>query len=144
MSQSKVNGLGITGGAGFHMQFANGWLVSVQFGVDNYCEHHHKYNIYDFDREMNTLKTEGIWQSADAEIAVWNNREGRNNDMTSWGCDTVVGHLNPNTIADVLHLVSKFSPDLSTEDAGLKLQELTAGPDCVDSEDCLIPEETDA
>ena len=32
----------ITEGKGFHITFANGYTVSVQFGPDNYCDHYHK------------------------------------------------------------------------------------------------------
>ncbi len=31
----------ITQGKGFHMTFANGWTVSVQWGSGNYCPNHH-------------------------------------------------------------------------------------------------------
>jgi hypothetical protein len=30
----------ITQGKGFHMTFANGWTVSVQWGSGNYCPNH--------------------------------------------------------------------------------------------------------
>ena len=31
---------GISDGKGFHVEFANGWCVSVQFGPGNYCDNY--------------------------------------------------------------------------------------------------------
>lgn len=31
-------GFTITDGKGFHLKFSNGWSISVQFGIHNYCE----------------------------------------------------------------------------------------------------------
>ena len=55
----------ITRGKGFHVKFANGYTVSVQFGPGNYCDH---YNTPIGQEEGERLAGEG---SVTAELAVW-------------------------------------------------------------------------
>lgn len=60
---------GITNGKGFHMCFANGWTVSVQFGPGSYCGNRDGEYI----KPMN-INGESYWPnntSLDAEIAAW-------------------------------------------------------------------------
>ncbi len=65
----------ITGGKGFHMTFANGYTVSVQFGHGNYCT-----NRYGNDGD----------KSANAEVAAWSAyvgervKLGENHDVVGW------------------------------------------------------------
>ena len=65
----------ITGGRGFHMTFANGYTVSVQFGHGNYCE-----NRYGNDGD----------KSANAEVAAWPDyvggwvKLGDNDEVIGW------------------------------------------------------------
>ena len=54
----------ITDGKGFQMRFANGWSISVQFGIGNYCENS---NIDWGFRSNPEVGAEG---SSDAEIAI--------------------------------------------------------------------------
>lgn len=48
---------------GFHMTFANGHTVSVQFGPGHYCEHH--------DAGFGAAEKVDSWSSKDAECAAW-------------------------------------------------------------------------
>jgi hypothetical protein len=65
----------ITGGRGFHMTFANGYTISVQFGEGNYCT-----NRYGNDGD----------KSANAEVAAWSDcggewvKLGENDDVIGW------------------------------------------------------------
>lgn len=54
----------ITGKKGFHIQFENGWTVSVQFGPGNYCDNY-DLRIGEEDEEA------GKRGSSTAECAVW-------------------------------------------------------------------------
>ena len=52
----------ITEGKGFHLTFANGIVLSVQFGRGNYCE----------NRGISSEKERKMYfSSKDAEIAIW-------------------------------------------------------------------------
>lgn len=57
----------ITEGKGFHLTFANGIMLSVQFGRGNYCENRHI--TWDEEKKNKSLS------SKDAEIAIWD-KEG--------------------------------------------------------------------
>lgn len=49
----------ITNGKGFHIKFANGWTVSIQWGGGNYCSNYGK------------SISQPVGPSDDAEIAAW-------------------------------------------------------------------------
>jgi hypothetical protein len=83
--ENRNKGFAIHRGKGFHMKFANGYTVSVQFGVYNYCEHH--------SGPIDTLGKESLrvyWTSQDAEIAAWGpdgnwyRPEGWADDVQGW------------------------------------------------------------
>ena len=57
----------ITASKGFQITFKNGVTVSVQFGVGNYCEHHHD-DLHLIGKESDV---KGGLRSGDAEIAIW-------------------------------------------------------------------------
>lgn len=61
---STPPGFRITGGKGFHISFANGYTVSVQFGPGNYCDNYRR----GIGREDAECGEEG---SRNAECAVW-------------------------------------------------------------------------
>ena len=51
---------------GFHISFPNGWTISVQFGIGNYC------GLYPYDsREYDAPAKSDRWESPDAEVAYW-------------------------------------------------------------------------
>ena len=60
----NATGFRITGGKGFHITFANGWTVSVQFGPGNYCDNYDQRIGRD---EVKCAKA----GSSNAECAVW-------------------------------------------------------------------------
>ena len=79
----------ITDGKGFHLTFANGWTVSVQFGYGNYCENYNKKNAD---------------ESKNAEIAAWD--EG--GTWFDFGDDTVKAHCTADEVADFIEKVKSF------------------------------------
>lgn len=62
---------GISDGKGFHMTFANGWCISVQFGYGNYCGNKEGHDG-DFDEDYSACnKRLGKRGCSDAEVAVF-------------------------------------------------------------------------
>ena len=59
----------ITQGKGFHIQFANGWRVSVQWGITNYCDIR---NLESALKKPFPERDHDYWQSKTAECAVFN------------------------------------------------------------------------
>lgn len=55
----------ITGHKGIRIRFENGWTVSIQFGLGNYCEHHDSPS-----RDWDAPRKADLWQSAEAETAL--------------------------------------------------------------------------
>jgi len=53
----------ITRGTGFHVTFANGWTVSVQWGPCTYSDNHDSME-FDVDKRA-------PYKSTTAEVAVW-------------------------------------------------------------------------
>lgn len=89
----KPEGFAITGRKGFHVTFANGWTVSVQFGPGNYADN------YDAPLEG---RTEQDWRSSTAEVAAWP-------AVGAWrefDGDTVAARMTP---ADVLALMQEIA-----------------------------------
>jgi hypothetical protein len=89
---ARLPGFRITGKKGFHITFANGWTVSVQFGPGNYCEH--------YDRNISQDAEEcGEQGSGDAETAVW----GPTGEMVDRGNgDTVQARQTPAQVLELL------------------------------------------
>jgi hypothetical protein len=56
----------ITNSKGFHMTFANGITISVQFGPGNYCENRDKRDAYPYK----PVSAEDV-QCKNAEIGIW-------------------------------------------------------------------------
>lgn len=76
----------ITQGRGFHITFANGYTVSVQWGIGNYChEQHHPQS--------------GNRYSETAEVAYWHESNG---ELISFGTDTVEGWKSADEVASFL------------------------------------------
>ena len=94
---------------GFRMTFENGYSISVQWGVGNYCQRKED-GVYG-----ESMKTE-FWESNSAEIAVFNkegsmipitgytleNKDGTEDNYT----DVVSGWLSTNQVAKVIAIVS--------------------------------------
>jgi hypothetical protein len=61
----------ITEGKGFHIQFENGWVVSVQWGAGNYGQNYFAQPDPSESRDaLNRIL--GAKGAAEAEVAIWN------------------------------------------------------------------------
>tara|TARA_R110000765_G_C18685962_1_gene579972 strand:- start:297 stop:623 length:327 start_codon:yes stop_codon:yes gene_type:complete len=80
---------------GFRMEFDNGFSISVQWGIENYCEKK------SFNTDIDPTK-ERIWESTSAEIAVFDD-EGI---VPVGGDDQVIGWLSPDEVAKYIAIVS--------------------------------------
>ena len=80
----------ITGAKGFHITFANGWTISVQFGVGNYCDNRYA------TKRLNVLSTT-------AEIAAWD-EHGRWHEFDTG--DTVKGYCSPAEVLAFINLIT--------------------------------------
>jgi hypothetical protein len=79
----------ITNGSGFHIAFANGYTVSVQFGYGNYCD-----NRYGNDGD----------KSANAEVAAWKTDGG---DWVRLGeIDDVTGYQTPDQVLAIMAMIA--------------------------------------
>ena len=104
---------------GFRMTFENGFAISVQWGVGNYCE---KKESGQWDESTKYAE----WDSNSAEIAVFNKEGGmvpiagyilENTDGTEENyTDVVSGWLSTNQVAKVIAIVSSAQ----TEDEVIK------------------------
>ena len=81
---------------GFSMAFENGFRISVQWGIGNYCA------VRDKD-EWNAPQKQDYWDSVNAEIAVFDNHS-RFIDIRK--DDQVAGWLSTDTVAKVIAIVS--------------------------------------
>lgn len=60
-------------GRGFHMTFANGWKVSVQWGAGNYC-----------DNKISATSDRDMLQSTTAEVLVMRPDGRAHGDVKGW------------------------------------------------------------
>lgn len=98
----KSKAFKITMGKGFHMEFDNGWTVSVQWGPGNYCDYHRP------EKEEHTLEgmaESGAIGSDTCECAVFN-PSGDFVDVMGWG-DDVNGDMSANDVLALMNTVSK-------------------------------------
>ena len=92
----------ITMNKGFHMKFANGFAVSVQWGVGNYCDN--KWASGRFG--------DAVPASTTAEVAAFD-PEGNMIDLTTG--DQVVGYLTANEVLAFMTAVSNLTADNISE-----------------------------
>ena len=94
---------------GFRMTFENGFAISVQWGVGNYCEKKHS-------GEWNEPTKHDYWDSNSAEIAVFG-KDGEFINISGYELeeedgtvkkvnDVVSGWLSTNQVAKVIAIVS--------------------------------------
>ena len=82
---------------GFNMTFENGFSISVQWGVGNYCTRRGS-------GEWNESMSKDHWESATAEIAVFD----KDGDMVEIGeIDTVAGWLTTDDVAAAIVIVQQ-------------------------------------
>ena len=103
----------ITDGRGFQMTFANGNMVSVQFGSMNYCS----IRSFDFDQSDIYGSAKAAEGSPDAEIAAfdvdgrWLIPTGDLRATLGWGEDDVHGWVSPDHVAMFIAWVASGAPD---------------------------------
>ena len=80
---------------GFQLTFANGWTVSVQWGMGNYCENKNLHRSLDIPSPDSC---------ANAEVAAWD----CNGVWFNFGYDTVNGWQSPDEVAAFVAQVAAF------------------------------------
>jgi hypothetical protein len=92
----------ITGGRGFHITFENGYTVSVQFGLGNYCDNYgdiFSIGVEDFSKVSEAMGKKG---SKNAECAVWK-RKGSLIEHPLFDNDSVGGYMTPAQVLELLN-----------------------------------------
>lgn len=117
----------ITQHKGFRLTFSNGYSVSIQWGVGNYCDHYGASNYYA------AKDADHSWESRTAEVAVLDPSD----KFVSWTpgkrvVDDVQGYLSADKVAELIALVSTHKED---DRLSIKLQDLKFGWDSQDRED---------
>ena len=122
-TDTDTKGLAITRGHGFHMNFANGWSVSVQFGPSNYCSPQGG-RFGPMDGPEKAIKEMGAWKASSAEVAVFvpDERAKPNESCGNFlrritAHDDVAGWVSPDRVAQLLASVAGFTPETSDETA---------------------------
>lgn len=90
-------GFRVTGRKGFHVTFENGWTVSVQFGVFNYCANRASLSDLEIDGTLERDREAGGVGSATAETAVWG-PDGNLVEVEWCMGDTVQGWQSPSAV----------------------------------------------
>ena len=105
---------------GFLMEFDNGFGISVQWGITNYCSAKNLSEFsFDADIEMkgNSKGFRNAWESNTAEIAVFKGEK-----MMSVGDnDQVIGWLTTDDVAQVIEIVSKYKTEITIMKKIIKL-----------------------
>lgn len=84
----------ITGGKGYNMTFANGYSVSVQFGMGNYCS----------NRYSGPVDRDGVFHACDnAEVAVF---DPEDNMVRLSAHDMVLGYQSADEVAAIIAAVA--------------------------------------
>lgn len=91
---------------GFHLQFANGFALSVQWGPGNYCEKQRAYFRAPAVEADEMRGGSGSWASKDAEIAVFR----PNGSFIHLLGDDVHGYVTTDQVAIIVAIVALF-PD---------------------------------
>ena len=99
---------------GFQMSFKNGFKISVQWGIGNYCAVREK-DAYD------TPQKQPYWDSVSAEIAVF--KDDNDSMVVIRDDDQVAGWLSTDTVAKVIAIVSsaKTSKEITLKCKALNL-----------------------
>jgi len=105
---------------GFVMEFDNGFGISVQWGITNYCSAKNLSEFsFDADIEMkgNSKGFRNAWESNTAEIAVFKGEK-----MMSVGDnEEVIGWLTTDDVAKVIEIVSKYKTEITIMKKIIKL-----------------------
>ena len=95
---TQPHGFRITSGKGFHITFANGYTVSVQFGGGNYCANRND----PITAPRDAWEASGKKGSPDAEVAVWGPDDVMLDWQGKWG-DTVKGWQSPDDVLELMN-----------------------------------------
>lgn len=96
----------ITAGRGFHVTFANGCTLSVQFGGSNYCDNRNVGRLRAQRLPDEELAANGC---ANAEIAAWG--PGKKFLRLPYSSpDGIVGCATPNGFAALVAFVAALDP----------------------------------
>lgn len=85
-----TEGFKITQGKGFHIEFKNGWVVSVQFGFGNYCENRMEQDNKEDNKGMSC---------SNAEVWAWKEKQNYPKDPKGW--------LSPEEVLKFINKISK-------------------------------------
>ena len=98
----------ITGGKGFQITFNNGYTISVQFGLGNYCAHHSNSDDFsalnDIAAHSRSLAEKG---SETAEIAIID-PAGELVNVTEWDY-SVKGYCSPEEVLKWINYTAFFT-----------------------------------
>jgi hypothetical protein len=83
----------ITDGKGFHMTFANGWTVSVQWGAGNYCQNYNTRPADGTERAYEYMQRKLGEEGVPVAEAGWWKGSG---DME------VCGHMSPDEVVALM------------------------------------------
>jgi len=92
----------ITRGKGFHIRFANGVTVSVQFGGGSYADHYNDLNLIGQEQKLPGL------ESTTAETAVWLGSSSGHWITRQFGGDDVLGYQTPEQVLELLNWAAKY------------------------------------
>ena len=103
---------------GFVMEFDNGFGISVQWGIMNYCSAKNLDEVFnDLEMKGNSKEFRNAWESNTAEIAVFKGEK-----MMSVGDnDQVIGWLTTDDVAQVIEIVSKYKTEITIMKKIIKL-----------------------
>jgi len=97
------------------MAFDNGFGISVQWGIMNYCSAKNlsEFTLYsDIEMKGNSKGFRNAWESNTAEIAVFKGGVGKCDIMMNVGDnDQVIGWLTTDDVAKVIEIVSKYKTE---------------------------------
>lgn len=97
----------ITQGKGFHITFENGYTVSVQFGMANYCENRNFDIRYENWREEEV--SAGERGSSNAEVAIMDNKGNFvGQELGFFDGDGVEGWCSPARVIEIMNGVSQL------------------------------------
>ena len=103
---------------GFVMEFDNGFGISVQWGIMNYCSAKNLDEVFnDLEMKGNSKEFRNAWESNTAEIAVFKGEK-----MMSVGDNgQVIGWLTTDDVAQVIEIVSKYKTEITIMKKIIKL-----------------------
>lgn len=102
----KSTGFRITFGKGFHIKFANGYKVSVQWGIGNYCDNRCSGDEF---AGVESFRAVGEKGSPTAECAVFDPKGAfmEGGPDGDWG-DDVKGYMTPDEVLELMNKVAKL------------------------------------